>query len=395
MTSTIAPRSDPLPALQPDPAVSARAAGLRYVSDARPGYRRRRSGKGFVYLDLQDKVIRDRATLDRIASLAIPPAWTEVWIAPEPNGHIQATGRDDRGRKQYRYHPRWRAVRDESKYGRMMAFAHALPRIRTRVDDDLARPGLPREKVLATVARLLETTLIRVGNEEYARTNRSFGLTTLRDRHVACTTSSVRFGFRGKSGILHSISLNDRRLARVVKRCRELPGQELFQYLDEDGNRQTIDSEDVNAYLREIAGDDFTAKDFRTWAGTVLAAMALREFEAFDSTTQARKNVLRAIERVAERLGNTPTVCRKCYVHPEIIDAYLDGTMLEALKQIADQELSETLTELRPEEAAVLGLLQQRLTRNMEQVRTTEAEAGATDRKAGRRARRRKTSTVG
>jgi DNA topoisomerase-1 len=291
----------------------------------------------------------------------IPPAWTDVWIAPHANGHIQATGRDARGRKQYRYHPRWRAVRDETKYGRMMAFAAALPRIRARVEADLARPGLPREKVLATVVRLLETTLIRVGNEEYARANRSFGLTTMRDRHVAVSGRSVRFGFRGKSGIRHTIDLNDRRLARVVKRCRDLPGQELFQYLDDDGRPQSIDSADVNAYLREVTGDDFTAKDFRTWAGTVLAALALREFESFDSQTQAKKNVLRAIERVSERLGNTPTVCRKCYVHPEVINAYLDGSMLETLKQIADREMAESLHDLRPEEAAVLALLRQRL----------------------------------
>ena len=353
------------PDLRPEPQESAKAAGLRYVSDVRPGFRRKRAGKGFTYLDLDGRPIRDSAVRDRIAALVIPPAWTEVWISPHPNGHIQATGRDDRGRKQYRYHPRWRSVRDESKYGRMMAFGRALPGIRKRVDEDLARPGLPKEKVLATVVRLLETTLIRVGNEEYARTNRSFGLTTMRDRHVDIDSTSIRFGFRGKSGVRHAIDLDDRRLARVVKRCRDLPGQELFQYLDDDGRQQAIDSADVNDYLREVAGEEFTAKDFRTWAGTVLAALALREFESFDNKTQAKKNVVRAIERVAERLGNTPTVCRKCYVHPEIIDAYLDGTMLETLKQIADQELSEALHELRPEEAAVLGLLQQRLARSV------------------------------
>jgi DNA topoisomerase-1 len=349
--------------LRPDPTVSARAAGLRYVSDARPGLRRKRAGKGFAYVDLEGRPIRDAETLGRIKSLAIPPAWTEVWICPHANGHIQATGRDDRGRKQYRYHPRWRSVRDESKYGRMMAFGRALPRIRRHVDRDLARPGLPREKVLATVVRLLETTLIRVGNAEYARDNGSFGLTTMRDRHVDVSTAALRFGFRGKSGIWHTITLQDRRLARVVKRCRDLPGQELFQYLDPGGEARSIDSDDVNTYLHAITGDDYTAKDFRTWAGTVLAAMALREFEAFDSRTQAKKNVVRAIEAVAERLGNTPTVCRKCYVHPEIIDAYLDGEMLETLGQVANRELAEGLDELPPEEAAVLGLLQQRLTR--------------------------------
>jgi DNA topoisomerase-1 len=332
-------RSRPGVPLQPDSVASAKAAGLRYVSDDRPGLRRRRAGKGFSYLDLDGRPIRDPEVRKRIEALAIPPAWHDVWIAPDPRGHLQATGRDHRGRKQYRYHPRWRTVRDESKYGRMMAFGRALPRIRERIEADLDRPGLPREKVLATVVRLLETTLIRVGNEEYARANGSFGLTTMRDRHVSVTPSSVRFGFRGKGGIWHTIDLNDRRLARVVKRCRDLPGQELFQYIDEDGTCQKIDSEDVNDYLRAITGADFTAKDFRTWAGTVLAALALREFEAFDTKTQAKKNVIRAIEAVAERLGNTPSVCRKCYVHPEIIDAYLDGTMLE-----------------------FLGLLQQRLT---------------------------------
>lgn len=349
-----------------DPVESARAAGLRYVSDQRPGLRRERRDKGFVYLDLNGRPIRDEPTLRRIKPLAIPPAWTDVWIAPSPDGHIQATGRDERGRKQYRYHPRWRIVRDETKYHRMMAFGKALSQIRRRVEVDLARPGLPREKVLATVVRLLETTLIRVGNEEYAKANRSFGLTTMRDRHVAIAGGVVRFGFRGKSGIKHTIDLNDRRLARVVQKCRDLPGQELFQYLDDDGTSQAIDSADVNDYLREIAGDEFTAKDFRTWAGTVLAALALREFEAFDSKTQAKKNVVRAIETVAERLGNTPSVCRKCYVHPEIIGSYLDGTMLETLRQIADQELAEAVHDLRPEEAAVLGLLQQRLTRSIE-----------------------------
>jgi DNA topoisomerase-1 len=249
----------------------------------------------------------------------------------------------------------------------MTAFGRALPQIRERVETDLARPGLPREKVLAMVVRLLETTLIRVGNEEYARTNRSFGPTTMRDRHVAFSNHGVLFRFRGKSGVQHTIDLNDRRLAQVVKKCRDLPGQELFQYLDDEGNPQSIDSDDVNTYLREIAGAEFTAKDFRTWAGTVLAALALREFEAFDSKTQAKKNVVRAIETVAERLGNTPTVCRKCYIHPEIIDAYLDGTMLESLNQIAEQEITASFGALRPEEAAVLGLLQQRLARSVEE----------------------------
>ena len=352
-----------------DPRESAKVAGLRYVTDTKPGIRRKRSGKGFTYLDPDGKPIRDPDVLRRIASLAIPPAWTEVWISPKPLGHLQATGRDARGRKQYRYHPRWRAVRDETKYTRMLAFGAALPRIRRRIEADLARPGLPREKVLAAVIRLLETTLIRVGNEEYARTNRSFGLTTMRDRHVAVDGATVAFKFRGKSGIYHAVDLGDRRLARVVKRCRDLPGQDLFQYLDDDGQAQTIDSADVNAYLREVSGEDFTAKDFRTWAGTVLAALALQEFETFDSEAQARKNIVRAIESVAERLGNTPTVCRKCYVHPEIIQSYMDGTMLQTLRTRAEREMSGSLGELRPEEAAILALLQQRLARDVELAR--------------------------
>ena len=343
------------------PDVSAKAAGLRHVTDAKPGFTRKARGKSFVYLGPDGKPIGDPDHLARIKSLVIPPAWTEVWICPRADGHLQATGRDAKGRKQYRYHPRWRTVRDESKYDRMMAFAAALPAIRKRTEADLTRPGLPREKVLAAVVRLLEKTLIRVGNEEYARSNRSFGLTTMRDRHVKVGRKDVRFEFRGKSGVKHEIDLEDPRLARIVGKCRDLPGQELFQYLDEEGTPHAIDSAEVNAYLQEAAGLEFTAKDFRTWAGTVLAALALREFEAFDSQAQAKKNIVRAIERVAERLGNTPTVCRKCYVHPEVIGAYLDGSMLQTLKDRAEAEIKEGLDNLRPEEAAVVALLQQRL----------------------------------
>jgi DNA topoisomerase-1 len=353
------------PAITLDPIVSAKSAGLRYVTDAKPGIGRKPSGKRFIYIGLDKHPIRDPDELRRFAALAIPPAWTNVWICPIPNGHLQATGRDARQRKQYRYHPRWRAVRDETKYGKMMAFGAVLPQIRTRVAADLKLHGLPRPKVLATVVRLLETTLIRVGNEEYAQTNASFGLTTMHDQHVAIDKKTIRFGFRGKSGIYHTIDLADRRLARVVQKCRDLPGQHLFQYLDEHGNPHSIESAEVNEYIHEIAGEEFTAKDFRTWAGTVLAALALREFEAFDSKTQAKKNVVQAIERVAQRLGNTPSVCRKCYVHPEIIDAYLDGTMLATLKQRAEQEMTTSLGALHPEEAAVLALLQQRLSRKL------------------------------
>ena len=348
-----------------DPAASARSAGLRHVSDDTPGYSRkaRKSKQGFhfSYLDTEGKPLRDAERIKEIDTLAIPPAYTDVWICPDPDGHLQATGRDARGRKQYRYHPRWRSVRDGNKYERMMVFAEALPKIRKRIDHDLTRHGLPREKVLAAVVRLLETTLIRVGNDEYARSNQSFGLTTMRDRHVTVGKKSVHFEFKGKSGVSHEIDLADGRLARIVGRCRDLPGQELFQYLDEENHPRDVNSADVNHYLQEVSGRDFTAKDFRTWAGTVLASMALQEFEAFDSETQAKKNVVAAIERVAEKLGNTPSVCRKCYVHPEVILAYLDGSMLTTLRQRAEAVISRGLGHLRPEEAAVVALLQQRL----------------------------------
>jgi DNA topoisomerase-1 len=361
-----------------DPVEAAKAAGLRYVSDTTPGIRRRRAGKRFSYLGPDGTPIRDPEQLRRIKGLAIPPAWTDVWICPSPRGHIQASGRDAKGRKQYRYHPRWRQVRDETKYERMMTFGQALPEIRRRVDKDLARPGLPREKILATIVRLLESTLIRVGNEEYARENGSFGLTTMRNRHVDVDGATVRFEFRGKGGKRHEVDVRDRRVAKIVERCQDLPGQTLFQYVDADGVRQTIDSADVNEYLREISGQDFTAKDFRTWAGTVLAALALDELEAFDSETQAKQNVVRAIESVAERLGNTPAVCRKCYVHPAVVDAYLEGSMVETLKQRAEREIAESLTELRPEEAAVMALLRQRLARESDQ-RNGAARADSAD----------------
>jgi DNA topoisomerase-1 len=342
---------------------SAKSAGLRYVSDTAPGIRRKRAGKYFCYLGADGMAIRNPEVLGRIKALAIPPAWQEVWICPDPQGHLQATGRDAKGRKQYRYHPRWQQVRDETKYDRMIAFAQALPRIRARTEQDLDRPGLPREKVLAAVVQLLETTLIRVGNAAYARTNESFGLTTMRDRHVKVSGISLRFQFRGKSGIKHAVDLTDRRLARIVKRSQDLPGYELFQYLDDTGERHDIGSADVNAYLREISGEEFTAKDFRTWAGTVLAAQALQEFEAFDSAAQAKHNVVRAIESVAKRLGNTKTVCRKCYIHPEVLEAYLDGTLIQTLSRRVNQEFTHALHQLPPEEAAVLALLQERLAR--------------------------------
>ncbi len=344
------------------PVESALAVGLCYVTDDGPGFRREPNGKDFRYLDTKGKVIRDPKQLGRIKSLAIPPAWTEVWICPDENGHLQATGRDARRRKQHRYHPRWREVRDENKYGRMLAFAKALPGIRKRVAADLKLRGLPRNKVLATIVKLLEVSLIRVGNEEYAKENNSYGLTTMHNRHARVRGHKVRFEFRGKSGKEHSIDIHDPRLAEVVRTCQELPGQDLFLYIDDDGEVQDVKSEDVNDYLQEITGQEFTAKDFRTWNGTVLAAMALQEFEKFDSKAQAKKNLLHAIEAVAQRLGNTPAVCRKCYIHPAILDVYMEGSLAELLRERAQRELTHSLHRLNAEEAAVLALLQQRLT---------------------------------
>jgi len=344
-----------------DVLAAAKSAGLRYVNDTAPGIRRVQSGDAFRYLDPDGATINDEDTLKRIRALAIPPAWTEVWICKLANGHLQATGRDARKRKQYRYHAKWRNLRDEVKYERMISFGHALPAIRRQVDADLRLTGLPREKVLATIVYLLQATMMRIGNEEYARTNKSFGLTTLRDRHVRIDGKAVEFRFRGKSGVYHNVKVEDKRVARIIARIRDLPGQELFHYLDDDGNPHTVDSADVNDYLRAISGEDYTAKDFRTWSGTVLAALALQEFEKFDSETQAKKNIVRAIESVAEKLGNTPSICRKCYVHPAVIDAYLDGSVLEALRTRTRQELVEDLHDLSPEEAAVVALLQQRL----------------------------------
>jgi DNA topoisomerase-1 len=343
-----------------DPLASAKAAGLVYTSDDKPGIRRVGKGKRARYVDARGKPVRGRDDLTRIRALVIPPAWTDVWICPNPRGHLQATGRDARGRKQYRYHAKWRAVRDNTKYERMMSFGHALPAIRRRTDADLRRPGLPREKVLAAVVRLLEKTFIRVGNDEYARDNRSFGLTTMRDGHVRLAGSTVKFIFRGKSGVEHALALDDKRLATIVRQCRDLPGQELFQYRDEDGKVVDVGSSDVNAYLKAITGEDFTSKDFRTWAGTVLAAQLLRDFEKVDSQARAKKNIVAAIEEVAKRLGNTRAVCRKCYVHPAVIDAYLDGSMLKTVSQRA-QRTQKAIGKMTAAEAAVLGLLQRRL----------------------------------
>jgi DNA topoisomerase I len=297
-----------------------------------PGIRRERRGSAFRYRHPDGRPVRDRRTLGRIQALAVPPAWNAVWICPRDDGHVQATGRDARRRKQYRYHSRWREVRDETKYGRMVPFARALPRLRRRVERDLALPGLPREKVLATVVRLLETTLIRVGNEEYARENESFGLTTLRERQVRVRGGKLSFRFRGKSGVEHTIELTDRRLAAIMRRVQDLPGEELFRYVDDEGETRRIESSDVNAYLKEISGQDFTSKDFRTWAGTVLAVRALARLQAPGSQAEGKRNIATAIEAVAKLLGNTKAVCRKCYVHPAIVESYLEGRLGERLR---------------------------------------------------------------
>ena len=342
---------------------AATAARLRYVTDRQPGIRRLRVGNGFRYVTPQGSTLRAAADLQRIRSLAIPPAWRDVWVCPAPNGHLQATGRDARGRKQYRYHPRWREVRDESKYGRILEFAAALPQLRKRAAADLADTSLSRNKVVAAVVQLLEKTLIRVGNDEYARANQSFGLTTMRAGHARVSGSTVRFRFRGKSGKFHDISFSDARLARIVRRCQELPGRELFQYLDDDGNVQDIGSADVNEYLRAVTGRDFTAKDFRTWSGTVLAARALQELAGFTSMTQAKRNVLAAVEAVAGILGNTRSVCRKCYIHPAIIDSYMDKTLAQSLSVKAGQRLAHSGA-LSRMETAVLALVQRRLRRD-------------------------------
>jgi DNA topoisomerase I len=344
-----------------DPKDAAESAGLRYVSDDRPGVRRKKSGKGFSYARPDGTKLSDAHVVERIRSLAIPPAWTSVWICPFADGHVQATGRDAKGRKQYRYHPLFREVRESTKYEHVVAFADALPRIRTKVRRHMTLRGLPRKKVLATVVHLLETTLIRVGNDDYARQNKSFGLTTLRNRHAAVEGSEVRFRFVGKSGKQWSLKVKDRRVAKIIKACQELPGQDLLQYLDQDGKQQNVTSADVNAYLKEITGQDITAKDFRTWAGTVLAALALKEVESFDSAAQAKRNLRAAIERVAARLGNTPAICRKCYVHPEVLNSYLDGSLVLEIKSQVESELRDKLTGLQPEEAAVLALLRARL----------------------------------
>jgi DNA topoisomerase I len=336
---------------------AAEDAGLRYVTDEQPGFSRQRKGDDFEYFDTKGKPIRDEQRLLRIKRLAIPPAWSDVWICPSPNGHIQATGRDARRRKQYRYHERWREVRDENKYDRLVEFGKALPKIRRRLKKDLALSGLPREKVLATIVQLLERSFIRVGNEEYARENKSFGLTTMKDRHVDVKGSKLRFRFRGKSGRQHEVDVTDRRIARIVSKLQDLPGQDLFQYLDDEGDVRDVTSQDVNEYLREITGEDFTAKDFRTWAGTVLAAVALSAAGEFETKKQAKANIKQAIEAVAMVLGNTPAICRKCYIHPAVLEAYLTGNSVNGLEPKARANLERKGIDPGSAQTAVLRLL--------------------------------------
>ena len=343
-----------VPVLPTDPYESARVARLRYVTGDEPGIRRKRAGRGFCYLDPDGRPVNDADTLKRIRSLVIPPAWTNVWICSLKHGHLQAYGRDAKGRKQYRYHPLYRAVRNATKFSRMAAFAAALPAIRERVQQDLDRTGLTREKVLATAVRLLERTAIRVGNEEYAKTNNSYGLTTLQDRHIDIDGHKLRFHFRGKSGLMHDIEITDRKLSRILRDCQEIPGHELFHYVNAEGEVSKISSEDVNAYLREITGEDFTAKDFRTWVGSAAAALELNQIGPSTSDTDAKKNIVAAIKNAAARLGNKPSTCRTYYVHPAVLESYLDGTLFEEMKKAPE---SSSPFGLRREEACVAQLV--------------------------------------
>lgn len=340
------------------PIRAVKSRGLRYVMDNIKGISRRKHGKNFLFYSSRGVPIRNPAELHRIKALAIPPAWNDVWISPFPNSHLQATGRDARGRKQYRYHHSWREWRDQTKYDHLMEFGRVLPKLRRRVMKDLSLPGLPQAKVMATIVRLLETTCIRIGNDEYAKQNQSFGLTTLRNKHVKVKGSKIRFRFRGKSGIVRDVDLHDRRLAGIVRRCQDLPGQELFQYLDEDGSARIVNSSDVNHYLRETTGIDLTAKDFRTWAGTVLAARALGELAPFALKSQAKRNVVQAVDAVARKLGNTRAVCQKCYIHPATVKAYFDGTLPESLSRPAPAARA-TENGLTDDEAAVMMILEE------------------------------------
>jgi DNA topoisomerase-1 len=352
-------------ALVAEPCESAEIVGLLYVSDATPGIKRQRKGRGFCYYDAQGNKICCEDELERIKALVIPPAWDEVWICPHSKGHLQATGRDEKGRKQYRYHPHWRKIRSQTKFNRTIAFGLALPKIRQQVQKDLRKHGLPKEKVIAAIAKLLETTKIRVGNEQYAQRNKSFGLTTMKQRHVNISGSRLRFKFRGKSGVDHDIELSNRRLAKIVKRIVELPGQQLFQFIDDRDIRHSIDSGDVNDYLKKITAKDFTAKDFRTWFGTVLAAEELYEVGEYDSQKQAKKNIVQAIKNVAQELGNRPATCRKYYVHPGILAAYQDGSLFAQIDKVNKTDKKQL--KLRPVEQAVLNILEQHLLQEVQE----------------------------
>lgn len=354
-------RSEELPDRIAEVASSIAEEGLRYVTDSGPGFRRKRTGTTFSYYDKDGKRITDKSIVSRIKSIGIPPAYESVWICPSANGHIQATGLDARGRKQYRYHPKWRELRDQDKYAHVMQFAAALPALRARASKHMKLEGLPREKVLATIVSLLEKTLIRVGNAEYAEQNKSYGLTTMRRRHVTIGRAVLRFDFTGKSGKQWKLQVDDKRITAIVKRCAEIPGHELFKYLDNDGASHTVDSGDVNAYIRENTSQDFTAKDFRTWAGTVLAALALAEFKKYDSQAEAKRNVVAAIEKVAKQLGNTPAICRKSYVHPEILTAYMSGDLIKMIDAKIAQKFKRQYAKLSADEIMVLAFLHKRL----------------------------------
>ena len=356
---------------------SAAAAGLRYVTDAMPGIRRQRHGRGFIYTDPDGQVIRAREMINRFRALVIPPAWTDVWICPYEDGHLQVTARDARGRKQYRYHPGFRQHRDGTKFERMFELSDVLWKIRERVESDIELDGLARDKIMATVVWLLETTLIRIGSDEYAKANKSFGLTTLRRRHVAVVGHELRFEFRGKSGIQHAVAVTDRRIARIVQRCQALRGEELFKYLDDEGKKQTVQAEDVNAYLQDVTGRDITAKDFRTWAGTMLVAEALRKMGPAETKREAEKNIVAAVDVTAKRLGNTRSVCRKYYIHPALIEAYLEGSVLPPLP---DRKWSARKVQgptLRQHEMDVLAFIKARLKDGTRKAAATRRKAAA------------------
>jgi DNA topoisomerase-1 len=356
---------------------SAAAAGLRYVTDAMPGIRRQRHGRGFTYTDPDGQVIRSREMINRFRALVIPPAWTDVWICPYEDGHLQVTARDARGRKQYRYHPGFRQHRDGTKFERMFELSDVLWKIRERVESDIELDGLARDKIMATVVWLLETTLIRIGSDEYAKANKSFGLTTLRRRHVAVVGHELRFEFRGKSGIQHAVAVTDRRIARIVQRCQALRGEELFKYLDDEGKRQTVQAEDVNAYLQDITGRDITAKDFRTWAGTMLVAEALRKMGPASTKREAEKNIVAAVDVTAKRLGNTRSVCRKYYIHPALIEAYLEGSVLPPLPERKWSARKTQGPTLRQHEMDVLAFLKARLKDGTRKAAATRRKAAA------------------